>query len=138
MDNFTLASVLTAAGAGVAGIFVASLVQLIKQLLPENMQTGRGIIAVVYALSALLVLGAISATPALAFHDAAGFAATTFVAVFSWQAVAAAAIGANQLARKAQAVASDSTNTTGEDAPLADAGDGQTLNTRTSTDEPQG
>ena len=118
--DLTLTSVLTAAGAGVAGIFIASIVQLIKNVLPETWQTGRAMFGIVYLLSALLVAAAIAASPDLHVSDVAGWAGAIFLGVASWQAVAGAAIGTNQVARKVQAVASGTTNTAGQDAPAAE------------------
>lgn len=117
--DLTLASVLTAAGAGVAGLFIASLVQLLKPVLPESWQTGRAMFGIVYLLSALLVGLAIAASPDLHVSDLAGFAGAAFLAIASWQAVAGAAIGTNQVARKVQSIASGTTNTTGQDARAA-------------------
>jgi hypothetical protein len=112
MDDFTLAIVLTAAGAAIGGAFVAGVAQLLKALLPESMQTGRGIIAIVYALSALLVAAAFQAAPE-ATPDT--FGGDAFLFVFSWQGVTQAAIGANQLARKVESIRSGTNDPTGPD-----------------------
>jgi hypothetical protein len=118
--DLSLASVLTAAGAGVAGVFVASIVQLIKPLLPDTWQTGRAMFGIVYVLSALLVAAAVAASPDLHVSDAAGWAGAIFLAVASWQAVAGAAIGTNQVARKVQAISSGTTDPAGQDVPGAE------------------
>lgn len=112
MEGLELAIVLTAAGAGLGGAFVASLAQMAKGVLPESWQTGRGILLVVYALSGLLVGAAMYATPELVPDN---FAAAAFLGVFSWQGVAGAAIGANQIARKGELLLYGGTNPVGED-----------------------
>lgn len=112
MDGFELAIVLTAAGAALGGAFVAGLAQMAKGILPENMQTGRGIIALVYVLAGLLVGAAMYATPEVVPDNVA---AAAFLGVLSWTGVAQAAIGANQLARKGEAVLHGATNPVGED-----------------------
>lgn len=114
MEGFELAIVLTAAGAGLGGAFIAGLVQMVKGILPTNWQTGRGILLVVYVASGLLVGGAMYATPDVVPDNAA---AAIFLGVFSWQGVAGAAIGANQIARKGEALLQGTTNERGEDPP---------------------
>lgn len=112
MEGFELAVVLTAAGAGLGGVFVASLAQMAKGVLPENWQTGRGILALVYVLAGLLVGAAMYASPDLVPDNVA---AAAFLGIFSWQGVAGAAIGANQIARKGELLIHSATNPVGED-----------------------
>ena len=109
--EFDPAIVLTAAGAAVGGTAVASVAQLFKAVLPTNWQTGRAIIAIVYLLAALLVIGAIVVAPPME----GGPVMAALAGVLAWQAVATAAIGTNQLARKAQDIAGGTTNPTGPD-----------------------
>lgn len=97
-----------------AGAFIASLTQLVKGVLPVTWQTGRGILIVVYALSALLALGATLAIPPDAKPDVV---ALVLGAVLFWQGVVQAAIGANQLARKGEAIVRGTTDPTGQDPP---------------------
>lgn len=115
MGDFALSMVLTSAGVGLAAVFVASIVQLFKGVLPEAWQTGRAILAIVYAVSAVLVALALGGSPEVT----AGLNAfeLTFLAVFSWHAIAGAAVGSNQLARKGEAIVKGTTDTTGQDPP---------------------
>ena len=115
MEGFTLALVLTLAGASMGGAFVAGIVQLTKNVLPERWQTGRGILLVVYVYGGALVGAAMAAHPELV-PDNVG--AAGFLFVLSWQGIVQAAIGANQLARKGEAVLQHATNRGGEDPPV--------------------
>lgn len=112
VDGFELAIVLTTAGAALGGAFVAALAQMAKGILPESMQTGRGILAIVYVLAGLLVGAAMYASPELVPDNVA---AAGFLGVLSWTGVAQAAIGANQLARKGELLLHGGTNPVGED-----------------------
>lgn len=109
-DDFTLALVLTAAGAATGGALIAAIMQLIKNILPAEMQTGRAVLFIVYGLAFLLVLGALIDTGANLAAPA-----NIFLGVLSWQAVAAAAVGSYEVVAKASRVASGTTNTTGTD-----------------------
>lgn len=120
MPEFALSSVLTAAGAAAGGIVVASVAQMLKPILPELWQHGRAMIAVVYVLAALLVAAAVASTPELT--STLGFAELAFVVVMSWQAVAAAAIGSNQVARKGEAIVRGTTDEAGPDTAGARTG----------------
>ncbi len=108
-DDFTLALVLTAAGAATGGALIAAIMQLIKAVLPAEMQTGRAVLFIVYGLAFLLVLGAILDT------GAALTPATIFLGVLSWQAVAAAAVGSYEVGAKAAGAATGTTNPAGPD-----------------------
>lgn len=119
MGEFALSMVLTAAGAGLAAVFVASLVQLIKGALPETWQTGRAILVIVYLASALLVGLALGGSPDVT--AALNPFELAFLALFSWHAIAGAAVGSNQLARKGEAIVRGTTNTTGQDIPTGPA-----------------
>lgn len=113
MGDFALSMVLTAAGAGLAAVFVASIVQLIKGVLPDAWQHGRAILAIVYVASALLVGLALGGSPAIT--EGLNMFELAFLALFSWHAIAGAAVGSNQLARKGEAIVKGTTDPTGPD-----------------------
>lgn len=114
LEGLSLAIILTLAGASMGGAFVAAIVQLTKNVLPETWQTGRGILLIVYAYGGALVGAAMVAHPELV-PDNVG--AAGFLFVLSWQGIVQAAIGANQLARKGEAIIQGRTDPTGEDPP---------------------
>jgi len=114
MEPFDLGAILAIGGGGLAaGWLVATLVQLIKNVLPESMQTGRGIILVIYVISGLLTFVTLNATPA--DSKPADMGSLIVLGLLVWQGVVQSAIGANQLTRKVQSMASGTTNTTGQD-----------------------
>lgn len=114
MEPFDLGAILAIGGGGLAaGWLVATLVQLIKNVLPETWQTGRGIILVIYALSGVLTFVAINATPDDARPTDMG--SLLILGLLVWQGIVQSAIGANQLTRKGIEIASGTTNTSGQD-----------------------
>lgn len=109
LDTFSLKLVLTTAGAAMGGAFIAAIMQLIKGVLPAEMQTGRAVLFIVYALAALLVIGAVLDT-GLALS-----AGTIFIGVLAWQGVAAAAVGSYEVVAKASRAVAGTTNKSGPD-----------------------
>ncbi len=109
MDELTLAMVLTAAGAAVAGGLVAGIVQVLKPLLPSAWQHGRA--PMLLAALGALVLTALAVSAAGLPLDANGI----FVAILTWYGVYAAAIGSHATVSKAARVVSGTTDPAGPD-----------------------
>lgn len=114
MEPFDLGAILAIGGGGLAaGWLVATLVQLLKNVLPTAWQTGRGIILVNYAIAGGLTLVTINVTPADAKPEDLG--SLVILGLLVWQGIVQSAIGANQLTRKGIEIASGTTNPHGQD-----------------------
>lgn len=114
MEPFDLGAILAIGGGGLAaGWLVATVTQLIKNVLPETWQNGRGIILVIYVISGALTLVTLNATPADV--KPADMGSLVVLGLLVWQGIVQSAIGANQLTRKGIAIASGTTNTSGQD-----------------------
>jgi hypothetical protein len=112
MDELTLAAVLTAAGAAVAGGLVATVVQALKPLLPDAWSYGRAPM-----LMAAVLSGGVTG---LAVVDAgwALSANAVFGGLLTWFGVYTAAVGTHATVSKASRVIAGTTDPAGpDDAP---------------------
>lgn len=113
MEFFDLAVLFTAAGAVVGGALVKTIVSILKGmgLIPE---TGRGVMYVVAAVSALFI--------GLAGFDASflrdGISGQDILTlILAWAALYAASVGVHETAVKVQDIVQGTTNEGGPDAP---------------------
>lgn len=109
--DLPLSEVFNAAGLAVWAAVVVGVVQFAKKLVPFIPETGRGVLAVVAGVSALVVVGAVAdAGTDLGSAEAIKNVALTFIAL------ATAAIGEYEAGAKAVRIAQGSTDPAGPDA----------------------